>query len=247
MLKVAAVGFDTVFTGNRFPPEPLRPEEPDAGTAPDGAAAVDLPDWVGEQFQTDLGDRAKDAALVLRDRAPVTLRVNTLKGDVATAESRLASDAITTRTNPKSATALTVEEGQRKVAQSDAYQSGLVELQDASSQAIVDALPDRQPQTILDYCAGGGGKSLALAGRFPNAGIVAHDAFPQRMKDIPARAERAGTQIKIANRPEGAFDLVFCDVPCSGSGTWRRAPEAKWRFSREDLNDLLTVQADILR
>ena len=247
LLKQDGVALDTVFTGNRYAPEPLRPEELDAGTAPDGATAMDLPDWVWEQFQTDLGDRATDAALVLRDRAPVTLRVNTLKGDVVTAEERLASDAITTRTNPKSATALTVEEGQRKVAQSDAYQSGLVELQDASSQAIVDALPDRQPQTILDYCAGGGGKSLALTARFPSARIVAHDAFPQRMKDIPARAERAGTQIKIENRPDGAFDLVFCDVPCSGSGTWRRAPEAKWRFSREDLNDLLTVQADILR
>ncbi len=246
LLRQDGVALDTVFTGNRFAPDPLRAEELEGGTQPSDAAAMDLPDWVWEKFKSDLGDRAADAAQVLRDRAPVTLRVNTLKGDVATAQSHLSSEGITTRANPKSATALTVEDGQRKVAQSDAYQSGLVELQDASSQAIVDALPDRQPQNILDYCAGGGGKSLALAARFPDARIIAHDAFPQRMKDIPARASRAGTTVKIANKPEGRFDLVFCDVPCSGSGTWRRAPEAKWRFSPEDLQDLVGTQAEIL-
>jgi 16S rRNA (cytosine967-C5)-methyltransferase len=97
---------------------------------------------------------------------------------------------------------------------------------------------------VLDYCAGGGGKALALAAR--GAAVTAHDADPGRMRDLPARAARAGARVEIEAAPAGAFDLVLCDAPCSGSGTWRRAPEAKWRLTPERLAALTELQAQIL-
>jgi 16S rRNA (cytosine967-C5)-methyltransferase len=98
---------------------------------------------------------------------------------------------------------------------------------------------------VLDYCAGGGGKTLALAARH-EAVWFAHDADPGRMGDLPARAARAGIEVTRLEAAEGAFDLVLCDVPCSGSGTWRRAPDAKWRLTPERLEALCALQREIL-
>ena len=123
---------------------------------------------------------------------------------------------------------------------------GRVELQDASSQAAVLALPElTKAPRILDYCAGGGGKALALAARY-RTGILAHDADLRRMSDIPARAARAGADIRTTETIQGVFDLVFCDVPCSGSGAWRRQPDAKWSLTADRLDQLIAVQAAIL-
>ncbi len=102
---------------------------------------------------------------------------------------------------------------------------------------------------ILDYCAGGGGKALAIADACA-AQVLAHDALPRRMADLPARAERAGVHIPILAASglvsAGRFEAVLCDVPCSGSGTWRRDPEAKWRLNPTRLAELEQVQAAIL-
>jgi 16S rRNA (cytosine967-C5)-methyltransferase len=127
--------------------------------------------------------------------------------------------------------------------------TGLVELQDAASQAVIDALPLKSGQTVLDYCAGGGGKSLALAAK-AEVRLFAHDIDPGRMKDIPQRSARAGVTVTrldtTALAKAAPFDLVLADAPCSGSGSWRRAPEAKWAFSPERLAELCAIQAQIL-
>lgn len=247
LMKDQGTPLDQVFVGGRFGPEPLLEHEVGAGRHPNGSEALDLPDWIWAAFQTDLGDQAAAVADALRERAPVTLRVNTLKADITRAQAVLADDGVVTVPNSHSPNALTVTEGQRRVALSKAYQDGLVELQDASSQAIVDFLPDTNPATILDYCAGGGGKSLALAARYPDAEICAWDVNRQRMKDIPERAARAGADIRLLDQPAGTYDIVFCDAPCSGSGSWRRAPEAKWRFTQDDLVELVKLQQSILQ
>ena len=136
-----------------------------------------------------------------------------------------------------------------KLSGAAAYREGLVELQDAASQAAMEFLPLRDDMRVLDYCAGGGGKALALAGR-ADARFFAHDANPERMRDLPERARRAGVRINRLGGEDvtGAapFDLVLCDVPCSGSGTWRRDPDAKWRFTRERLEALTRAQDAIL-
>lgn len=236
---------DVLFTGEGYGPAPLSAEERTAGQPPDASALRDMPDWLWAQFEASLGPQAAEVAEALRHRAPVFLRVNTLRATRDTAQKALSAEQIVTTPHPLSPTALDVRENARRVATSRAYRDGLVELQDVASQAVVDALPLSSGQRVLDYCAGGGGKALAMAARLEGP-VVAHDAHPARMRDVPARALRAGAEVSCVASPEGPFDLVLCDVPCSGSGAWRRAPEGKWQLSPEKLNDLCALQADIL-
>jgi 16S rRNA (cytosine967-C5)-methyltransferase len=142
---------------------------------------------------------------------------------------------------------LEVTDNARKIQSSAPFRDGLVELQVAASQAVVEALPLRDGLKVLDLCAGGGGKTLAMAARARLA-LYAHDADPKRMADLPARAARAGAKLRLTEMPEaaGPFDLVLADVPCSGSGSWRRAPEGKWRLSPERLQQLVNIQAQII-
>ena len=129
---------------------------------------------------------------------------------------------------------------------SAAFRDGEVELQDAASQAVSDVLiKELDGGTVLDFCAGGGGKALALAAGGASA-VTAHDIDPGRMKDLPNRAERAGVNITITDTPKGPFDAVLCDAPCSGSGAWRRQPEAKWALTPEALTGLTKTQDAIL-
>jgi 16S rRNA (cytosine967-C5)-methyltransferase len=109
---------------------------------------------------------------------------------------------------------------------------------------VIAALPEMDGLRVLDYCAGGGGKALALAAR--GARVTAHDINPARMQDIRPRAARAGVQIATTDQPSGQFDLVLIDVPCSGSGSWRRAPQGKWLLDPAGLAQLQRVQAEIL-
>lgn len=234
-----------VFTGEGHGPQPLSDAELAAGAAPTTAEAMDLPDWLVAPFQDSLGDQAADVAEALRHRAPVYLRVNALKSTLAQAQSALVEDGIGTAPHPLSPLALEVLENPRRINSSAAYRDGLVELQDVASQAVVDALPLRPGARVLDYCAGGGGKALAMAAR-TGGQVMAHDADPGRMRDLPGRARRAGAEIVPVPAPTGRYDLVLCDVPCSGSGAWRRAPEGKWALSPEKLASLQATQAEIL-
>jgi 16S rRNA (cytosine967-C5)-methyltransferase len=112
---------------------------------------------------------------------------------------------------------------------------------------VVQALPLQPGMSVLDYCAGGGGKTLALAARLRGP-VSAHDANPGRMRDLPERAGRAGARVRLVEKParHAPFDLVLADAPCSGSGSWRRDPEGKWRLTPETLARLQETQAAIL-
>ncbi|MEM8577689.1 MAG: RsmB/NOP family class I SAM-dependent RNA methyltransferase, partial [Pseudomonadota bacterium] len=211
-----------------------------AGKAPDNlAAAWDLPDWLLPLWQESLGDGAEAAARASQARAPVTLRLR-----AESALEALTRDGITAQPNRRAARAATVTDGARALRQSRAWADGLVELQDASSQAVVEGIAPSGDGRALDYCAGGGGKALALADG--GWAVAAHDADPARMADLPARAARAGVSVDIAQTPQGAFDLVLCDAPCSGSGAWRRAPQGKWALDPARLAALQDMQAAIL-
>ena len=241
----------TVFTGEGHAPAPLSDEEaariaaaPDLAEAP-AAVAADMPDWLWPSLHDALGPQAEAVCATLRRRAPVFLRVNLRKGDRSAAQASLATEGIVTQPHTDVATALHVTEGARRVAQSAAYREGLVELQDAASQAVTEALPLRDGMRVLDYCAGGGGKTLAMAARV-RADFTAHDANPGRLTDLPARADRAGVYVTLSEEPQGPYDLVLCDVPCSGSGSWRRAPEGKWLLTEAGLAQLTRTQDAIL-
>jgi len=240
------------FTGEGYAPPPLSPAESAISTTRDALpqdVALDCPDWLMPVLQDSLGAEFEPVLEALRHRAPVFLRVNLQRGNRADAQAALAAGGIATAPHPLSPTALEVLENPRRLRGSQAYLAGLVELQDAGSQAITDLLPLDGAPRVLDLCAGGGGKSLAIAGR-SEARIFAHDAAPERMRDLPARAARAGAQVTLIGDegPEALapFDLVLCDVPCSGSGAWRRSPGGKWRLTPEMLADMTRQQAQIL-
>jgi 16S rRNA (cytosine967-C5)-methyltransferase len=184
---------------------------------------------------------------LLRTRAPVFLRVNAARATVEEAADALAGEGIVAVPHRLSPTALEVTENARRLKASSAFREGLVELQDVASQAAVDMLLPLAPGArVLDYCAGGGGKALALAAQ--GARVTAHDADPRRMADLPERARRAGVRIDVAERlGRERFDLVMVDAPCSGSGAWRRQPEAKWRLDEGRLAALTMLQGEVLR
>ena len=246
-LRALNMDIDALFHGEGHSPEPLTDEEKVAGQGPTEQADVwNMPDWILPELERSLGESAADTAVMLQSRAPITLRVNLGKCNISQAAADLAEIGIETQANPVCSTALSITAGERKLRNSPAYLEGWVELQDASSQAIVADLPEAEK--ILDYCAGGGGKALALAAQ--GRKVIAHDINFDRMMDIPARAERAGTSIKLLAtdmiEAEGLFDLVLVDAPCTGSGAWRRSPEGKWALTEERLAELTVVQDSIL-
>lgn len=236
---------DTLFTGEGHAPAPLTAAERAGGRAPTEAEATDLPDWIAQAMAADLGEAFPPVAAALRDRAPVWLRANLARTTADAARQALAADQVTAEPDARCETALRVTGGERRILASAAYREGLVELQDLSPQMACAALPVAPGTTALDFCAGGGGKALALAAR--GARVTAWDAAPARMRDLPARAARAGASVRIArDEASGLHDLVVTDVPCSGSGTWRRTPDAKWRLMPADLEVLAETQAGIL-
>lgn len=245
-LRAAGRNPADLFTGQGHAPEPLTEAEAAGGREPSGNAALDIPDWVEAPLRAALGAGFAPVAQALRSRAPVFLRVNAARLTREAAQARLAAEGVATAPHPLAKFALQVTGNAERIAQTASFSAGLVELQDAASQAVVEALPLRPGLRVLDLCAGGGGKALAMAAL--GAEVTAHDAVPARMRDLPARAARAGVRIALTDAPEAAapFDLVLADVPCSGSGAWRRSPEGKWRLTPGQLDGLLATQAAIL-
>lgn len=245
LLRAQGIAPEQLFSGQGYAPAALDPAEMQPPETPmSEMAALDCPDWLAADLRDSLGADFSAVMQSLQHRAPVFLRANLAKTTRAEAARQLAQDAIATRPHPLADTALEVTENARKLRQSSSFIGGLVELQDAASQAVIQALPVTKGAGVLDYCAGGGGKSLALAAL--GAQVTAHDANPARMKDIPERALRAGVNIAVTHAPVGLFDMVLTDVPCSGSGSWRRAPAAKWTLDRAGLNAVMQLQSEIL-
>lgn len=243
-LRGQGIDPDVIFTGEGHAPARLTEAERVAGV-PDKAAARDLPDWLWPRFEASLGPTAEAAAAALRRRAPIMLRVNARRATREAALARLAAEGVVAQPVDIAKTALQVLEGERKITTSQCYADGWIELQDGSSQAAMEVLDVPEGARVLDYCAGGGGKALALAARVDGA-FFAHDAAPQRMRDLPVRAARAGAEVRLVTQPEGSFEVVLCDAPCSGSGTWRRSPEAKWALTPTRLTELTEIQRQIL-
>ncbi len=208
---------------------------------------LDCPEWLALDLQLSLGKNFEPVMMALRQRAPIFLRVNLARITRADAAALLAKDGIETVAHPLARSSLELVKPSRKLLTTNAYLDGLVEMQDAASQAVVETVPLFQGQRVLDYCAGGGGKTLALAAR-ADISLWAHDVDPARMRDLPKRAERAGAKINVSSDPSlhAPYDLVLADAPCSGSGSWRRDPQGKWALTRARLDELIKMQAGIL-
>lgn len=249
LLRARGIDPATMFTGQGYAaPELNGPElagQPPLDDAPT-AVRLDCPEWLWDDMVDSLGDDVEPVLTALQSRAQMFVRVNLAKADLASARASLATEDIASEPHPLSPTALKITGNPRRLQSSSTFTQGLVEIQDAASQAVVDLVsPLARNGTVLDYCAGGGGKALALAASGARQ-VDAHDANPARMRDIPMRAKRAGAKVSVIGVPDGKYDVVLCDAPCSGSGAWRRQPDAKWRLTRDDLQALLDVQDKIL-
>ena len=252
-LRAEGADPDLTFTGAGHAPPSLTEAERAVEVTPAGLpeeVRLDCPGWLAPALRDDLGHDFAPVMDALCHRAPVFVRVNLRKADHAVAEAALLADGIASAPHTLSPTARIVTEGARRLKTSRAYAEGLVELQDAASQAVADAVPDPgRAGRVLDYCAGGGGKALAIAAR-AGARVLAHDADPGRMRDLPARAKRAGVDIPCLSTADlagaGLFEVVLADAPCSGSGAWRRQPEAKWALTQARLDELVALQRRVL-
>ena len=234
------------FTGIAHAPAALSAD--DVTPLPSDRDRLDLQGWVIDLLTQQYGfEQTAEIGAVLRHRAPITLRVNLQKTTRAQLKAELAKAEIETTLNPASDTALTVLSNPRRAVLQPCFEQGWFELQDAASQAVADAIAING--RVLDYCAGGGGKSLALAAR-SGSKIFAHDISAARMAEIGPRAARGGHEIEVISPQDLAnlakFDTVVCDLPCSGSGAWRRSPEGKWSLTSEDLEAFELLQRDII-
>lgn len=252
-LRAEGTAHGALMTGDGHALAPLDDDEmARLASAPDWAdlpapVRLDQPDWLWPLLEQALGDGAADILARHRQRAPVFLRCNLARATRDAAAAALAAEGILASPCPVPS-ALVVLEKSSKIKTSRAYDEGLVELQDLSSQAAIGLLPLCDGISALDYCAGGGGKALAMAAA-ARLRLTAHDAAPRRMADLPERARRAGARIAMAETAAltgRQFDLVLVDAPCSGSGTWRRTPDAKWRLTPARLEELVALQAGIL-
>lgn len=237
--------------------ERVRLETATLDAAPDHVRG-DYPEWLADQFAQAFGARAAEEGAALATRAPVDLRVNILKGDREQALQKLAHLAPVP--TPLSPLGLRIDAGRTRgpaLAAETAYVKGYVEPQDEGSQLaslLCAAAPGEQ---VLDLCAGGGGKTLALAGQMHNRGqIYAYDSDGRRLMPLHERLERAGGRniqiraprgkVDVLADLEGRCDLALIDAPCTGTGVWRRHPDAKWRLAPGALTLRLQEQAALL-
>jgi 16S rRNA (cytosine967-C5)-methyltransferase len=229
----------------------------DIASAPEWIQA-DIPEWIWPSFENNYGEHAIDEGRALTKRPPLDLRVNTLKKDRASAREALSEFNVEeTALSPIGLriTAGPCLERLPNIQSEPSFLMGDVEIQDEGSQ-IVSLLTDAKPgEKVLDYCAGGGGKTLALAAMMENQGTVyAYDIDKRRLAPLYQRAMRAGAEnIKICQPPVkslenlvGKMDRVLVDAPCTGSGTWRRKPDAKWRLSEDTLLVRMQEQKAVL-
>jgi 16S rRNA (cytosine967-C5)-methyltransferase len=228
----------------------------DSFDAPDHVRA-DVPEWLWPSFQRAFDADAVAEGQALAMRAPVDLRVNTLKGDREKALKALAAyGAVET---PHAATGLRIAApiGPARgphIEADAAFLKGLVEVQDEASQIAVALAGAKPGMQVADVCAGAGGKTLALAAAMENKGqIHAYDKDKHRLAPIYERVKRAGARNVQIHAPSqglpdlaGKMDLVFVDAPCTGTGVWRRRPDAKWRLRPGALEQRQRDQAEAL-
>ncbi len=253
------------FDGGRHRPSPLSERESHMVSALEGRAVDDpaqprwvrgnYPEWQDAGLAEVFGDDLEVEMAALGGRAPVDLRVNGLKATRSEAAAALAAEGVTALPTPWSPVGLRLE-GRWTLPALAAFRDGLVEVQDEGAQIVALLVGAGPGEAVLDFCAGAGGKTLALAAAMENKGrLVAADVSEARLRAMAPRLKRAGVTI-VESRvladnganglAPGGFDRVLVDAPCSGSGTWRRNPDAKWRLEPAELETRIAEQRQIL-
>jgi 16S rRNA (cytosine967-C5)-methyltransferase len=220
------------------------------------AVRLELPDWLLPRFQARFGATLDAEIDALGENAPLDLRANLLKVTREEAQAALAAEGWEAAPTQYSPWGLRID-GRRPITTGPAFQQGLVEIQDEGSQLVALMAGAEPGMRVADWCAGAGGKTLAMAVTMQNRGqIVACDVSAPRLDGAVRRLRRAGvhnverhlveTGDKWLKRRGGSFDRVLVDAPCTGTGTWRRNPDARLRLRETDLAELISKQAAIL-
>jgi len=219
------------------------------------ALASSLPDWLAERFVADWGARAEPLARAMNQRAPMTVRANTLVGDRDALIGALKHEQLEAHAGTWSDTAVIID-SRTNLFGTEAFTAGAFEAQDEGSQLLAElATPASARPLVVDYCAGAGGKTLAIAARLANRGrIVATDIDDKKLEELRRRARRAKVSnaraLRVDDRELDAMnqqaDLVFVDAPCTGTGALRRNPEARWRMRATELPGFAARQLQIV-
>lgn len=248
-----------LFDGSEHAPTPLSLEEaaivqllqrPPSGTPPPSVAG-NYPGWLHGALEQRFGTNLAAEMAALNERAPLDLRVNTARSNRESILARLRADGFNAEPTPFARSGVRLVDA-RQIDAHPLYRDGLLEIQDEGSQIVAALVGAQAGERIIDYCAGAGGKALALAAVMGDHGeIIACDTSSARLRKMAPRLARAGVNIVHPRSMEeagvqGKFDRVLLDVPCSGIGAWRRRPEARWHLAEEKLIEYNDLQDDLL-
>lgn len=270
IIAVAVAQSDLVvtemFNGVEYAPKKLSHTEKTALTsslslikldaAPDWVR-LNIPEWLVPKLQHSLGDMFEAEMLALQDRATTDIRVNTLKTTRESLIKELESQGFSPQPTPLSPNGLRFST-RVSLFNQNSFKNGWFEVQDEGSQLIATVCDVKPGMRVVDFCAGAGGKTLALSAMMENKGVLhACDVHSKRLQNLTKRTKRAGVhnvqvhllsseRDKWVKRNSGKMDIVLIDAPCTGTGTWRRNPDAKWSLQNEDLQNLMKIQNNIL-
>jgi 16S rRNA (cytosine967-C5)-methyltransferase len=256
-----------LFSGEQYCPRQLDWEEQEwvqdhAGQPLQHEAMPDwvrlnFPEWLQPALQESFGDRLTEAMDALNAEAPVDLRVNTLKSSRDQVMAALSEEGMNPQPTPFAINGVRLRK-RAALSATQAFRNGWFELQDEGSQLVAELVKAQADDKVIDFCAGAGGKTLALADAMDNQGsILAWDTESARLKQMSLRLSRAGVnnvqprllkskRDPFIERHKGTADWVLADVPCSGTGTWRRSPDLKWRTTQSNLKEAITLQQSIM-
>lgn len=255
------------FSGEKYAPEPLTETEMQLVQALDGEKLdspdmplrerMECPEWAFMPLQKNLGARFEDEMTVMLGTAPLDLRVNLIKAERDDVLKQLRDDGFEAELGKNSPLCIRMH-GRPSITQHPLYKDGLIEIQDEGSQMVALVADAKPGEQVVDFCAGAGGKTLALGAAMNNKGrIIAMDVLDGRLSRAKERFRRAGLhnietraltseRDKYVKRHPGKFDLVLVDAPCTGVGTWRRDPDKRWRQLGPGLSALVPLQKSIL-
>ncbi|NKB48514.1 MAG: methyltransferase [Alphaproteobacteria bacterium] len=252
-----------IFSGGQFGPAPLNDDEgamverlrTQASTPPPRWVRLNCPEWLLERFDRAFPQTSDAEVDALNSLAPVDLRVNSLRSTREKVQAFLLEEGHAVMATPLSPTGLRAQ-GWLPLANTKAFKDGLVEIQDESSQLLASVVNAQPGERVADLCAGAGGKTLALAAMMKNKGeIIAADVSASRLRRMTPRLQRAGVTIAHTTTIEASaladaiepVDRVLIDAPCTGTGAWRRHPEARWHLTPERLAEDVATQLGLLR
>lgn len=214
-----------------------------------------IPDWLDQLGREELSGKWDEVLHALNQPAPMCIRVNTLKATYESVAEFLSSEGVEFSTSALAADAIIIH-SKKNLRNTYTFKSGWFEIQDLSSQQVAPMLDVKPGMTVIDACAGAGGKTLHISALMQGRGeIIAMDIYPEKLKELENRARRNGVaNVKTVTSGDGVegqyrseADRLLLDVPCSALGVLRRNPDTKWKLKRDVLDELIELQQELLR